>query len=395
MNLLNAPFSDQTRLKGYTVYSDVEMVGTDDSMHAIDFSSDDEQAPHAGLSEESMSSSSSLSDTSSSSPRGSGYLFSSLLRLRQRNSVIQDSPPSNGHDLKSEDVRFGSNLLLGPHTFESTLPLPGGPVRKGSDFDKHQSHLDSDPGDSIARLRTREQIVLHFLMELAMLRRDALVLVFGLTFQWVHSASTNFAYYYHTRLSAAQRIPLQDVAFDILPPLTGEWWMASEYLVNAMIAIIVFLIASIMIMRWNPPHRRPLYCIPILRRMLITLVAAQSLRIISFLITTLPGSSRQCAYHVPENLTMNQMLQGPAPSEGNPQGWAPPANMGEIFWRLDVLTGCGDLMFSSHTIFTCLFICVVFQYFNWRSLKLTMVWIQVRKRIKYRFLLQYCSVCFC
>jgi hypothetical protein len=159
--------------------------------------------------------------------------------------------------------------------------------------------------------------------------------------------------------------------------------MASEYLVNSMIAIIAFLVASIMVIRWNPPHRRPLYCIPILRRMLITLVAAQSLRIMSFLMTTLPGSSRQCAYHVPENLTMKQLLHGPAPSEGNPQGWAPPANMGEIVWRLDVLNGCGDLMFSSHTIFTCLFICVVFQYFNWRSLKLTMVWIQVRKRRKY------------
>jgi hypothetical protein len=73
------------------------------------------------------------------------------------------------------------------------------------------------------------------------------------------------------------------------------------------------------------------------------------------------------------------MLHGPAPSEGNPQGWAPPPNMKEIFWRLDVLTGCGDLMFSSHTIFTCLFTCVVFQYFNWRPLKLTMVWIQVCK----------------
>lgn len=384
MNLLNEPLSDQTRLKGYIVYSDVEMVGTDvddSSLDGIDFSSHKE-APHAVLSE-SMSSSSSLTDASSSPPRHSRHLFSSLLRLRQRNSVIQDSPASNARVLKSEDSGFGNSLLLGPHTFESTLPLPDGPVRKGSDFDKHQSHLDLDPGDSIARLRTREQIVLHFLMELAMLRSDVHVLVFGLIFQWFHNASTNFAYYYHTRLSAAQRIPLQDVAFDILPPLTGKWWMASEYLVNSMIAIIVFLIASIMVIRWNPPHRRPLYCIPILRRMLITLVAAQSLRIISFLITTLPGSSRQCAYHVPENLTMKQLLHGPAPSEGNPQGWAPPANMGEIVWRLDVLNGCGDLMFSSHTIFTCLFICVVFQYFNWRSLKLTMVWIQVRKRRKY------------
>jgi hypothetical protein len=375
MNPLNASFYDKKLLNSY---SDLEMAGTDDldSLHVVDFSSDDEEAPGAVFSEESMSSSSSLGDTSSSSPRSSRHFF-----LRQRNSTINDYPtPTKMVSralAKHEDAGFRSSFLLGPHTFESTLPVPSGPVRKGSDFDKHQSQFDSDLGDSIARLRTREQIVLHFLMELAMLRKDALFILFGLAFQWVHNASTNFAYYYHTQLSAAQRIPLQDVAFQLLPRLTGEWWMASEYLLNTMIIIIVFLIAAVMVMRWNPPHGRPLYCIPIIRRMLITLVAAQALRIISFLITTLPGSSRQCEYHVPENLTLQQMLHGPAPSEGNPQGWAPPPNIKEVFWRLDVLTGCGDLMFSSHTIFTCLFTCVVFQYFNWRPLKLTMVWIQV------------------
>jgi len=280
-----------------------------------------------------------------------------------------------------------------------SAPIPKGPVRKHSDFEQvsykgvevqygskdfdnnydNQNLYEVEPAEpGIGQFRTREETVLHFMVELNMLRRDAAVIFFGLLFQWFHSIFTNAAYYYHTQLSAAQRVPLKDIAYEILPLLNGSWWMASEYLVYSMIAIIAVSIASILVIRWNPPHGRPLYCVPILRRMLMTLTCCQALRCISFLVTTLPGASRQCLYDIPEDMSKQELLLGPAHDRGNPHGWAPPITVNDILWRVDTTNGCGDLMFSSHTIFTMLFVCVIWRYFNWSFLKWSMLTLQVR-----------------
>ncbi|KUF92483.1 hypothetical protein AM588_10003927 [Phytophthora nicotianae] len=45
-----------------------------------------------------------------------------------------------------------------------------------------------------------------------------------------------------------------------------------------------------------------------------------------------------------------------------PQPRVQPASIGELFTRLDSLNGCGDLMFSSHTIYTVSFILTVWKY---------------------------------
>lgn len=58
-------------------------------------------------------------------------------------------------------------------------------------------------------------------------------------------------------------------------------------------------------------------------------------------------------------------------------GWAPPTELYDILFRVDASNGCGDLMFSSHTIYTMSFVCVVFKYFNFRWLKLIMATAQV------------------
>ena len=53
-------------------------------------------------------------------------------------------------------------------------------------------------------------------------------------------------------------------------------------------------------------------------------------------------------------------------------GWAPPSELNDVLFRVDASNGCGDLMFSSHTIYTMTFVCVVFRYFNVRWLKAIM-----------------------
>mmetsp|Transcript_8661 Transcript_8661/g.11462 ORF Transcript_8661/g.11462 Transcript_8661/m.11462 type:complete len:243 (-) Transcript_8661:965-1693(-) len=58
-------------------------------------------------------------------------------------------------------------------------------------------------------------------------------------------------------------------------------------------------------------------------------------------------------------------------------GWNAPSTWNDIIFRLDSTTGCGDLMFSSHTIFTMVFVCVIFKYFNWTFMKRVMIFLQI------------------
>ena len=286
-------------------------------------------------------------------------------------SPLKPSTSTNDYDM--EETGFSQRLLMGPHRFDSNLNLDFS--ISSEDDPKRAPNNDSC---TIGRFRSRAQMIVHFLMELHMLRRDVKVLVFGLSWQWIHSVFTNLAYYYQAKLSAIQRQPLQDVAFDLLPTLNGKLWMASEYLVYSMVLVVVVSVFLILFVQFRAPHGRPLYCIPILRRMLLTLVVCQSLRIVSFMCTTLPGASRQCLYKIQHNITLADLMSGPAPPQGNPDRWKPPDTVWDILFRMDPTNGCGDLMFSSHTIFTMLFVCVIWRYFSWKPLKTVMLLCQVR-----------------
>jgi hypothetical protein len=91
---------------------------------------------------------------------------------------------------------------------------------------------------------------------------------------------------------------------------------------------------------------------------------------ICFLSTSLPGPAPQCAY-IPTSEQLEQPLsdfvQGPAPPEGNPPGWNPPADWIDVLTRLDVSTGCGDLLFSSHLTFALISLLSVSTYTRSRA----------------------------
>ena len=167
-------------------------------------------------------------------------------------------------------------------------------------------------------LRSRENIIIHLLMEMKMLRTDLAFILFVTFYQFFHSSVTNLAYWQHAQLNAANRVPLRDLAFDILPPLDGDLWIVSEYILYGILTVAISCIVSNLVVKWNAPHGRPIYCVQILRRLGMTWIVCQSLRMISFLVTTLPGASRQCRYAVPDGLTAAEMLNMPAPIEGNP-----------------------------------------------------------------------------
>ena len=179
-------------------------------------------------------------------------------------------------------------------------------------------------------------------------RTEWKLILFGFIWQYVHSIATNFVYWLERNLDDCQRKPLYDLGYELFPRLRGSSTSASEVLVNLMFAIVSIEFLSTLFLKLRPPHGRPMFLTIILRRVMACLVVLQTLRIISFLITLLPGAATHC--------------------KPNSDEWDPPKTLSDILFRVDATTGCGDLMFSSHTIFTMTIVLVTFKYFSYPQL---------------------------
>jgi len=171
---------------------------------------------------------------------------------------------------------------------------------------------------------TEKPLLTHFQKERILFRMNYKLLLLTLIWQYVHSVATNVAYYLHV-----QRPPLTDLGFDLLPALSKNFQIVSEI----MFFICVFLTVGFLISPFFYP-RRNLYFVLMFTRFAGTLVLAQTLRIVCFLVTTLPGPNYHCRPNSPD--------------------YAPPKTLMDIFGRQDAFFGCGDLVFSSHTIFVVL-----------------------------------------
>eukprot|EP01082_Thalassiosira_pseudonana_P004546 g4213.t1 g4213 contig15:576336-577846(+) len=302
-------------------------------------------------------------DVEKSSPTKSKVVYrrgghGSLLRSPSSGSALGGTSFSDVDLEKGDDTMNGLTPLIATKELSKHTPISP-PQYSSTLARRNQPNNQPQRNNTYAFvLRSREQVIIHLLMESKMLL-------------------TNVAYYQHAQLNAANRVPLKDLAFDMLPPLDGDLWIISEYILFAILAISISCILSTLVVRWNAPHGRPIYAVQIVRRLGMTWIVCQTLRMISFLVTTLPGASRQCRYAVPDELTAFEMLNGPAPDGGNPAGWAPPTTLQDVLFRVDATNGCGDLMFSSHTIYTMSFVCVVFKYFNFKSLKVIMALLQI------------------
>jgi len=176
-------------------------------------------------------------------------------------------------------------------------------------------------------------------------RKEWRIILLGMIWQYVHSVSTNFVYWLSKDLSDCQREPLYDLGYELFPRLRGSASQTSEVLVNIMFGIVSLLLLSPFFLRLRPPHGRTVYFTIVFRRIMACLIVLQTLRIISFLVTILPGAASHC------RLDSN--------------GWDPPDGALQIFFRMDAVHGCGDLMFSSHTIFTMLIVLVTIKYFSY------------------------------
>ncbi|KAG8374372.1 hypothetical protein BUALT_Bualt11G0125000 [Buddleja alternifolia] len=166
----------------------------------------------------------------------------------------------------------------------------------------------------------------------------------GLIFQYIHGLSARGVHYFHRPGPI-----LQDVGFFLLPELGQDRGYISETLFTT-----IFL--SFVLWTFHPfiVKSKKIYTVLIWCRVLAFLVACQILRIITFYSTQLPGPN----YHCREGSKLARLPR--------------PDSILEVLlinFPRGVLYGCGDLIFSSHMIFSLVFVRTYHKYGTRRFVK--------------------------
>lgn len=175
------------------------------------------------------------------------------------------------------------------------------------------------------------------------------LLLAGLVCQYIHGLAARGVHYLHRPGPT-----LQDVGFMILPELGKERGHVSENTFG-----VIFF--SFLLWSFHPfvYHSKRFYTVLIWRRVLAFLVASQALRIITFYSTQLPGPN----YHCREGSVLARLPR--------------PDNVLEVLllnFPRGVFYGCGDLIFSSHMIFTLVFVLTYQKYGSKRFIKM-LAWV--------------------
>ncbi|CAL9094117.1 unnamed protein product [Musa acuminata var. zebrina] len=186
-------------------------------------------------------------------------------------------------------------------------------------------------------------------VELQLLAEKWKLLLTGLLFQYIHGLAARGVHYLHRPGPT-----LQDLGYMILPEIGRERGYISESLFT-----IVFL--SFVLWTFHPfvYHSKRFYTVLLWWRILAFLVASQLLRIITFYSTQLPGPN----YHCREGSKLARL--------------PPPESIAEVLlinFPHGVIYGCGDLIFSSHMIFTLVFVRTYHKYGSKRFVKL-LAWV--------------------
>ncbi|KAL0545177.1 hypothetical protein IC582_020324 [Cucumis melo] len=166
--------------------------------------------------------------------------------------------------------------------------------------------------------------------EIILLAENWKYLLGGLVCQYIHGLAARGVHYIHRPGPV-----LQDVGFYLLPELGPDKAYLSETLFS-------FIFLSFFLWTFHPfiLKTKKIYTVILWCRVLAFLVASQILRILTFYSTQLPGPN----YHCREGSKLATL--------------PPPKSILEVFliFPRGVLYGCGDLIFSSHMIFTLVFV---------------------------------------
>ncbi|OIT29771.1 PREDICTED: phosphatidylinositol:ceramide inositolphosphotransferase 1-like isoform X1 [Nicotiana attenuata] len=166
----------------------------------------------------------------------------------------------------------------------------------------------------------------------------------GLIFQYIHGLAARGVHYLHRPGPS-----LQDAGFFLLPELGSDKAYISE-------TVFTSIFLSFVLWTFHPFifKTKKIFTVLIWCRVLAFLVACQFLRIITFYSTQLPGPNYHCR-------------------EGSKLATLPrPNSVLEVFlinFPRGVLYGCGDLIFSSHMIFSLVFVWTYHKYGTRRFIK--------------------------
>ncbi|KAJ4885235.1 Phosphatidylinositol:ceramide inositolphosphotransferase 1 [Raphanus sativus] len=181
--------------------------------------------------------------------------------------------------------------------------------------------------------------------EIGLLAENWKYLLAGLLCQYIHGLAARGVHYIHRPGPT-----LQDLGYIALPELGQDKSYISETVFTC-----VFL--SFLLWTFHPfiMKSKKIYTVLIWCRVLAFLVACQFLRVITFYATQLPGPNYHCR-------------------EGSELATLPrPHSVLEVLlinFPRGVIYGCGDLIFSSHMIFTLVFVLTYQKYGSKRFIKL-------------------------
>ncbi|XP_059428216.1 phosphatidylinositol:ceramide inositolphosphotransferase 1 [Corylus avellana] len=180
--------------------------------------------------------------------------------------------------------------------------------------------------------------------EIYLLAENWKYLLAGLILQYVHGLAARGVHYLHRPGPI-----LQDVGFFLLPELGQDKAYISE-------TLFTFIFLSFVLWTFHPfiLKSKKIYTVLIWCRVLAFLVGSQFLRIITFYSTQLPGPNYHCR-------------------EGSKLATLPrPDSVVEVLlinFPRGIVYGCGDLIFSSHMIFTLVFVRSYQKYGSRRFIK--------------------------
>eukprot|EP00252_Welwitschia_mirabilis_P021099 TRINITY_DN5303_c0_g1_i1.p1 TRINITY_DN5303_c0_g1~~TRINITY_DN5303_c0_g1_i1.p1 ORF type:complete len:318 (-),score=11.88 TRINITY_DN5303_c0_g1_i1:554-1507(-) len=188
------------------------------------------------------------------------------------------------------------------------------------------------------------RITMETMVELPLLMEKWKFILFGLIFQYLHGLAARGVHYLHRPGPV-----LQDVGFWLLPELGQD---------KAYISETVFFMVFCPFILWSfQPfvfHNKKFYTVLLWYRVLAFLVVSQFLRVITFMSTQLPGPN----YHCREGSKLARLPR--------------PDSILEVLlinFPRGVIYGCGDLIFSSHMIFTLVFVLTYQKYGTKRCIK--------------------------
>ncbi|KAK1396831.1 Plant inositol phosphorylceramide synthase [Heracleum sosnowskyi] len=179
--------------------------------------------------------------------------------------------------------------------------------------------------------------------EINLLLENCKYLLGGLIGQYIHGVAARGVHFIHRPGPV-----LQDAGFFLLPELGQQRSYISE-------TVFTFIFLSFFLWTFHPFFfkSKKIYTVLLWCRVLAFLVGCQTLRIVTFYSTQLPGPNYHCR-------------------EGSKFATLPrPDNILQYFIIIPrgVLYGCGDLIFSSHMIFSLVFVRTYHKYGTRRFVK--------------------------